>query len=226
MSGVRIAIVIPVRNGADFLGDALAGVLGQSRAPDEVVVVDDGSTDATAATAGRFAPRVRVLASPRRGPAAARNAGIAATTSELIGFLDHDDLMEPGALAVQEALALSDPTPDAVVGRTLRLRRAAPGLAFVAEGAPYRAISFGASLVRRSAFAAAGPIDDSRLHGADVAWFGRAAAVGLRIVVHDAVVQRYRLHEKNLTNDAERNRAGFFGALREVARGRAAGTAP
>lgn len=225
MSAPRVAVVLPVRDGAEFLAEALASVRAQTLAPAEIVVVDDGSTDATAALAAAT-PGVRVVAATRRGPAAARNVGIAATTAEWLAFLDHDDLWAPDKLAVQAALAARTPPPDVVVGRTVRAARVADGAPFVPVGAPYRAISFGAALVRRAAFARIGPVDEERLHGEDVAWFGRAAAAGLRIVAHDDVVQTYRRHGRNLTNDAARNRAGFFDALRDAARSRAEGAAP
>jgi glycosyltransferase involved in cell wall biosynthesis len=96
-------VVLPTRNRPRFLREALGSVLGQSLRPAEVVVVDDG--DGGAAEVVRSVegsgPRVRVLAGPGRGPAAARNLGVAAAQGDLIAFLDDDDLWRPEKLARQ-----------------------------------------------------------------------------------------------------------------------------
>lgn len=97
----RISLVIPLYNSADFIDAALGSVAGQTRLPDEVVVVDDGSTDAGAVRAGRWATLLplRVLSLvENRGLGYARRAGIEATTGELIALLDADDVWLPDHL--------------------------------------------------------------------------------------------------------------------------------
>jgi glycosyltransferase involved in cell wall biosynthesis len=85
-----VSTIVPVHNGAATLARALESVLAQGDAPVELLVVDDGSTDASAAVAQRF-PEVRLLGQPQKGPAAARNAGIRAAAGELLAFNDADD---------------------------------------------------------------------------------------------------------------------------------------
>jgi glycosyltransferase involved in cell wall biosynthesis len=104
----EVSIIIPVHNGADFIGDALAGLAEQLRDPGglEVIVVDDHSTDASAeiaATAGVPGGSLRVIASAGFGVCAARNAGLSQATGRLIGFLDADDWFAPGRLEVLRA---------------------------------------------------------------------------------------------------------------------------
>ena len=100
--GVSVAAVIPTFNGARYLAATIESVLAQAPAPEEVIVVDDGSVDDTPAVAARFLPRVRYVRSDtNHGICHARNHGIAASRSEWIALCDHDDLWVPGKLARQ-----------------------------------------------------------------------------------------------------------------------------
>jgi glycosyltransferase involved in cell wall biosynthesis len=85
---MRISVIVPVFNGIQTLSGCLQALLGQSRPPDEIIVVDDGSTDHTAALAATFP--VTVLRQANAGPAAARNYGAAMATGEILLFTDAD----------------------------------------------------------------------------------------------------------------------------------------
>jgi glycosyltransferase involved in cell wall biosynthesis len=96
----RVAVVIPVFNGANTVARAVDSVICQRfDAEFEVIVVNDGSTDATAAVLGQYAGRIRVVNQQNRGPAHARNTGAVLSTAEYIAFLDADDAFMPGKLA-------------------------------------------------------------------------------------------------------------------------------
>ncbi len=88
---MRISVVIPSHNRRHTLERALQSVIGQRSAVDEIIVVDDGSTDGTADLLRTSYPGVRLLAQPNRGVSAARNAGIEAARFEWIALLDSDD---------------------------------------------------------------------------------------------------------------------------------------
>ena len=104
-----ISVVIPSYNRADLIGETLANVLGQSRPPDEVIVVDDGSTDDSTRVVEGFGDRVTLIRQANAGPGAARNRGLAAARGELIQFMDSDDLWSLNKLEAQErALIASD----------------------------------------------------------------------------------------------------------------------
>lgn len=105
--GTGVSVVIPCRNGERFLAQTIRSVLNQTLAPDEIVVVDDGSTDGTRAMAEAFGPPVRVLSGRAGGAAVARNTGAAAATGRRLMFLDADDLLTPPTLAALAA-ALGD----------------------------------------------------------------------------------------------------------------------
>jgi len=111
-----VSVVMAAWNAEPFLDAALRSVLEQTVVPDQVVVVDDGSTDATAAVAGGFAA-VTVLRRPHSGIGASRNAGLAAATGEYVAFLDADDLWLPGKLERQLAAFADDGAREAVFTR-------------------------------------------------------------------------------------------------------------
>ncbi len=102
----RISVVIPAYNAARFLPRCLESVFAQTLKPDEVIVVDDGSTDNTAALAAELG--ARVISRPNGGPSAAKNAGIQSASSEWIALLDADDLWAPTKLERQVACIQSD----------------------------------------------------------------------------------------------------------------------
>ena len=95
----RVSVVVPAYNAARHIGGAVSSALAQTLDDVEVVVVDDGSTDATAAIAAAHGERVRVVSQPHAGVAAARNRGIAAAQADLVAFCDADDILLPGHLA-------------------------------------------------------------------------------------------------------------------------------
>lgn len=111
-----ISVVIPAYNRAGSIAAAIESVLRQTVTAIEVIVVDDGSADGTAAAAEGVAdPRLRVLRLPaNRGAAAARNAGLAAARAPLVAFQDSDDEWLPRKLAVQQAALAAMPGAVAV----------------------------------------------------------------------------------------------------------------
>ena len=103
-----VTVVIPAYNAGRWIVETIRSALDQTHAPLEVIVVDDGSTDDTAAVAERFPAPVRVLRKSNGGPASARNRGIAAASGTWIALLDADDRWLPCKLERQLALATPD----------------------------------------------------------------------------------------------------------------------
>ena len=93
-----ISIVIPVYNGEAFVADAIDSVLAQKGAAFELIVIDDGSTDATPAILARYGRAIAVHRQPNRGEGAARNAALSYLRGDLVLFLDADDLLPAGYL--------------------------------------------------------------------------------------------------------------------------------
>jgi glycosyltransferase involved in cell wall biosynthesis len=107
---LSVAAVIPLFDGARYIETALASVFRQTVAPDEIIVVNDGSTDDGPAIVARLAAEhpILLLNQPNGGQSSARNAGVARASSDLIAFLDQDDVWYPTHIAELTRPFLSD----------------------------------------------------------------------------------------------------------------------
>ncbi len=120
---LTVSVVIPTYNRADLLSSAIDSVLAQRCPASEILVADDGSTDSTAQVAMGYGHPVRYLQLPHTGlPAATRNAGIRATTGDLLAFLDSDDLFLPDKLALQSQAMAQMPEAGLVYSDALFFR--------------------------------------------------------------------------------------------------------
>jgi glycosyltransferase involved in cell wall biosynthesis len=113
---MKISVVIPTYNYAHYLDYAIASVLAQERYPDEIIVVDDGSTDNTKEVVARYQSQVRYVYQKNAGLSAARNKGTAVASGDWVAYLDSDDAWTPAKLLRQEQAILN--TPGAVVAYT------------------------------------------------------------------------------------------------------------
>jgi glycosyltransferase involved in cell wall biosynthesis len=213
---LAISVVIPAFNHARFLPASIESALAQTLAPAEVIVVDDGSTDETAAVVGRYAGRVRALRQANRGVSAARNRGAAESRGDALAFLDADDEWMPRKLEAQAARLQAQPDLGLVHcgvqevdadGRALGVRldglegRVAEEMMLFRRGVILGGGS--AAVVPRAVFAEAGGFDESLSTSAD--WdlhhrIARRRAVGF---VPEALV-RYRVHGGNMHADVSR----------------------
>lgn len=102
---------MPAYNRARLIGRALDSVLTQSHQPDEIIVVDDGSTDRTADIVRSYGSRIHLIEAPHSGAGVARNLGVDAATSDFVAFLDSDDLWELEHLErISQAISATDGT--------------------------------------------------------------------------------------------------------------------
>lgn len=119
-SSVSISVVIPCYNVERHIGPCLRSVLAQDAPPLEVICVNDGSSDGTAAVIqalqAEYPGRITLLEGPHRGAGAARNTGMAAARGTYIQFLDADDRLLPDKLSGQVALLSAQNQPDLLVG--------------------------------------------------------------------------------------------------------------
>jgi glycosyltransferase involved in cell wall biosynthesis len=218
----EITLVIPVHNGARFLADALGSVALQG-VDAEVIVVDDGSTDHSGEIA-RNAGVTTVIRQEQQGPGLARNAGIAAAHAPLVGFLDADDLIPAGALALQIDHLAAHPGSAGVIG--MQDYAVVDGAALpdwaVADGvggaaAVRRPYAMGV-VARRPAFDVIGGFDPRFQWSEDVDWLFRAKDLGHQIDVIDDVVRIRRIHGANHTYDTKSLRRSQFEVLAARAR--------
>ena len=207
----HISVIIPAYNAARYLDEAIASIRSQAYAPLEIVLVDDGSTDDTAQVAARH-PDLVILHQPNRGPAAARNRGIAAATGEYIAFLDADDFWAPAMLPRLLARLQAQPSTGIVQGLIQRLR-AAPqvdgSVEFRPEFKPYAFLNLGSGLYRRAVFDRVGLFDELLPDNEDTDWMIRAWECGVQKLVTPEVFLYYRVHEQSMTVGGERNRVNF-----------------
>jgi glycosyltransferase involved in cell wall biosynthesis len=112
----RVTAIVPVYNGAATIAEAIDSALAQSYRDLEVIVVNDGSTDATAEVLRRYEGRIRVIDRKNGGIATARNTGVAASQSEYLAFLDCDDIWAP--TMVERTVAALDDNRDCVLAYT------------------------------------------------------------------------------------------------------------
>jgi glycosyltransferase involved in cell wall biosynthesis len=104
-----VSVIVPAFNGGALLEETLASVFRQTWRRREVIVVDDGSTDDTAARLTKYGTALTVLRQANRGPGAARNTGIRAAAGDYFALLDHDDLWAPEKLERQVEVARRNP---------------------------------------------------------------------------------------------------------------------
>ena len=225
-----ISTVMAVRDGERYLAAALDSILDQSTPPTELIVVDDGSIDATPAILATYGDAINLIQQPATGQASAINAGIAAANGTFLAFLDADDLWEPGALACLRERLLRPDAPDAAFGRIVQF--VSPELGpeaaadFHFDPGPTASKLFQAMLIRRAAFTQVGPMDTTLVSAANIDWISRARGQGLRFATVDDVVARRRLHR---TNWGVTMGASALNALTDVVRmhhARTRGTTP
>jgi glycosyltransferase involved in cell wall biosynthesis len=189
-----VSVIIPAYNAAGFLAEALASVAAQNYHPLEIIVIDDGSADATAAVARAFSSSVQLIEQPHAGAGAARNTGVAAAHGEILAFLDADDLWIPGSLALRLD-ALQRHAAGLVYGQVIEFRTTPDGRAL--DRPPVAALLPGTALVRASAFHRVGPFRTDLRVGEFIDWSARASEAGLRVIAVPQPVLRRRLHETN-----------------------------
>jgi glycosyltransferase involved in cell wall biosynthesis len=195
-----ISVVIPVYNAAKFLGANLNSVMRQTCPPGEVIVVDDGSTDASADIAADFGPPIRVLRCAHRGEASALNAGLAEASGELLAFVDADDLWDDQKLAQQSAALASDLSIEAVFGRVVQFidvdcRITEPD-EIEEKSTSFVGVCKTAMLIRRAAFDRVGLFNAAAI-ASFPEWYARAIYSGIRFKCLESIVAFRRIHGNN-----------------------------
>ena len=111
MQSVKVSVIMPAYNSEVYIRESIDSVLAQTFADFELIVVDDGSTDTTAAIAESYSDsRIRLIRQPNRGVSVARNTGLEASQGQFITFLDSDDLYYPDFLKTLHRLIQSNQT--------------------------------------------------------------------------------------------------------------------
>jgi glycosyltransferase involved in cell wall biosynthesis len=196
----RVSIVVASYNGEKFLQETLASAFAQDFDSYEVVLVDDGSTDRTAAVAQAFP--VRYVHQENAGLPAARNRGIDEARGDLIAFLDDDDLLPPTKLRVQVRYLDEHREVGCVLGRQEWLVEEGVDPPPMPRDPIYGEIGgvqLVSAMIRRDALAMVGGFDPSYRYAEDRDLFIRLREHGVEIAVVPEVVLYKRLHGSNMT---------------------------
>ena len=192
-----VTVIVPVYNGERFLAEALVSILQQDYPVLELLVVDDGSTDQSAAIAATF-PTVGLLRKPHSGIAPTLNYGLRHATGELLAFLDADDRWLPGKLGRQLAELEQQPALDMVFGhmRQFMVRETATGceeIALPPQPAPHKSTL----LIRRTALMRVGEFAEQEDRHDFLDWYSRATTCGLQMTIMADVLAERRIHDNN-----------------------------
>lgn len=210
-----ISVVIPAYDAERYVGDAITSVQAQTCKPSEIVVVDDGSGDGTAARVSEFTD-VRLIRKQNGGPGSARNVGVSHATQPIIAFLDADDLWSPRKLEWQMQALQNSGTPKIIFGMAVEFRECDATGAPIPIAAPVQCHLPGALLVPRAVLDDIGSFREDRHIGDVVDWYARALESGLAIETLKEVVVSRRLHATNLGRMAKDPAADYLHVLRAV----------
>jgi glycosyltransferase involved in cell wall biosynthesis len=230
------SVVVPAYNAARTIAATLESIRAQTQKDFEVVVVDDGSTDATAGIVARLGDdSIRLIHSGNAGPAAARNAGIAASCGRFVSFLDADDLWLPGYLEAMHAALEGD--PEAAVAftdawawneATSRFSRGTVMLtATMTNGIPHdarsqfrllldRNVFFVSTTVRREVLDDVGGFNVALTRGEDWELWQRLAARGWHAVRAAPILAIYRVRAGSLSSDRSAMKVAEAAVLEKV----------
>lgn len=207
-----VAVVTPVRNMQRYIGATIASVLRQSLGDVEMIVVDDGSTDGTAAVVTAVDDaRVRLISTPGIGVSAARNLGLAACAAPCIVFLDADDLLMPDALERMVAALAAYPESVACFAHHIKIGEEDELLSKVAPASIKELpaedtlrhllrrnfiVNGGAICIRTEAARRIGGYDPTLAFAEDWEFWCRLAALGDFLALPDLVAMKYRMRAR------------------------------
>jgi glycosyltransferase involved in cell wall biosynthesis len=201
---IQTSVVIPTYNRVGYLGEALSSVFLQTLQPYEVIVADDGSTDATESFVKETYPQVRYCRSMyNQGISGARNMGLRLVRGTHVAFLDSDDLWAPDKLEKQLQVFQENVDVDAVVTYyeefvTPEMGRKSNSCGqFDHTKTAHAGYCAGTLLVRREIFDRTGLFDESVRVGEFIEWFSRATDSGMRSLLLPHVLMKRRIHPGN-----------------------------
>lgn len=194
MSAIRVSGLMCAHNAERYIGEALASMLRQTRPLDEIIVVNDGSTDRTSEIARSFGPLVRVLDSPKVGLARARNLMVESATGDLVAVLDADDLWTENRVEIGIAAFERDPSLEMAFCHMRQFRDGEDPYSKPAESATLP----GGLTARRSVFGRVGPFNVEYSISEFLDWLMRARELRIREALLPEVLLLRRIHDSNI----------------------------
>jgi glycosyltransferase involved in cell wall biosynthesis len=215
MKNTDYSVVIPAYNAERYIDACIRSVLAQSIKPHSIFVVDDGSTDSTAIVAAKLHPCITVISTPNQGPAIATNIGIEAVKTQLIAFIDSDDLWLENKIETQlPFLTCSEFGFDAVLNRMQPFGETDAK----STHAQHSHWSRSTLLTSREAFRRVGPIRHMpNGYGEMIDWFSRAKDMGLKFHLIDDDLAYRRIHAQSMSYQATRKQHADFLTIAKLA---------
>lgn len=201
----EVSVIVPVHNGARYVAEAIQSVLNQDYQPLECIVVDDGSSDASAEIIAKYP--VKYIYQEQRGPGAARNTGVRASRGEMLAFLDQDDQWAPGKLTAQvDALRSNPGTGYVTTLQESRLNEGVERPSWITEAQMRSSFGLfpGMLLATREAFDKVGPFREELHMSSDADWFFRAQDLAIPHVRIKQPLLIRRIHDGNQSRDVGR----------------------
>jgi glycosyltransferase involved in cell wall biosynthesis len=200
-----ISSVTPVRNGEEFIRDAVSSIQCQAIEVAEIHIVDDGSTDGTRQIIEEMAkqdPRILIHDGPRRGPGPARNVALAAAKGDCIAFLDCDDMWPPDKLERQVARLQAQPEVGMVSGFVQYFDKQDDGALKPAGDSRTEEVMhvhLGACMYWKSVFDKVGVFDEAYMYSEDVDLMLRIREAKIPFSFLDTITLFYRRHGASMT---------------------------
>jgi glycosyltransferase involved in cell wall biosynthesis len=195
-----ISVIIPVYNCEKYIAEAIESVLSQTYKAYEIIVIDDGSEDNSAAIIKSF-PNVQYYRQKNRGLAAALNTGLSKVTGNFISFLDSDDIWVKNKLEKQIQKLNEDKTIEGIFSYHKRFYSTENGQLTESELADTKRIlpAFfkAALLIRKESFFKVGLFDESITMGDFLDWYRRAMDLGIKMEILKQVLFFRRIHNAN-----------------------------
>lgn len=215
---MRVSTIIPTFNRSQFVCEAIDSVLAQSHPVDEIIVIDDGSTDDTQEKLNSYLDTIKYIKQPNGGPGAARNRGLKEATGDIIALLDSDDLWVSNKIEVQLRFFREHPKIDFLFGNMAsytdsnapEIKNASIHNYLCANATNLdhiidhliveNVIPTSTVMFRRAEFKVVGYFNESLSIAEDLDFWFRALQK-CRFGYIDKVLEKRRIHDGNLVND-------------------------
>lgn len=214
------SVIIPAYNAVTFLAEAVANVRSQPHPPAEIIIVDDGSTDDTAALAQSLGPDIRCFHQTNQGPAAARNLGISQARHDILAFIDADDLWPANKIDRQLGYLAAHPEFEMVLGLHQAFQLVADPVDPSTPHRPRFAPPFfiylvGCGIYRRSVFDRVGLFDVTLRYSEDTDWFFRSWELDTPMHILFEPMLHYRIHAGGMTHGRDTVAKGFLRVIKK-----------
>ncbi|MDD2723756.1 MAG: glycosyltransferase family A protein [Methylovulum sp.] len=222
----RVSVIIPCYNAALYLREALDSVLGQTHKCHEIIVIDDGSTDGSAAIVASYGSAVTLIRQQNQGIATTRNEGLKRVQGDLVAFLDADDYWPADSVAARLVRLMASTELEGVFGLIEAFISPELSEAQKQEITEVPAVQAGrvagGLLVKRQAFEKVGGFNTDLQVGETMDWIARAQEHGIRFGQIPGIVLHRRIHTVNTVRKAQRLQADYLQVLHAAIRRRRA----